>query len=77
MATPGPGRIDVVGACSLIVPDFCLTDDLLAGEVLLQQHHFGSAGIIDRNLIRNSRGRLILSAYIICSMKLIVEERAL
>ncbi len=31
LLTPGPGRIEVVGACSLIVPEFSLADDLLPG----------------------------------------------
>jgi hypothetical protein len=44
LLTPGPGRIEMVGACSLIVPEFSLADDLLPGEGLLQQHHFGPGG---------------------------------
>jgi len=54
LLTPGPGRIEVVGACSLIVPNFSMSDDLLPGEVLLQQHHFGPGGVINRHLIRIS-----------------------
>jgi hypothetical protein len=69
LLTPGPGRIEVVGACSLIVPNFSMADDLLPGEVLLQQHHFGPGGVINRHLIRVSRGRLIVSADMVSSVE--------
>ena len=36
LLAPGPGRIEVVGACSLIFPSFSMSDDLLPGDVLLQ-----------------------------------------
>ena len=62
LLAPGAGRVEVVGACSLIVPGFSMADDLLPGEILLQQHHFGPGGVINRHLIRVSRGRLIVSA---------------
>ncbi len=57
----------MVGACSLIVPEFSVAEDLLPGEVLLQQHHFGSGNIVNRHLIRLSPGRLIMSADVISS----------
>ena len=72
--TPGPGRIKVLGARSLIVPDFSVADDLLPGEVLRQQHHFGPCGVINRHLIRVSGGRLIVSADSISSVE--AEESA-
>ncbi len=68
LLTPGPGRIEVVGACSLMVPEFSLADDLLPGEILLQQHHFGPGGVVNRRLIRISRGRLIVSGDLVSSV---------
>jgi len=67
MLTPGPGRIEVVGACSLMVPEFSLNDDFGPGEAFLQQHHFGPGGVINRHLIRISRGRLIVSSDLVSS----------
>ena len=69
LLTPGPGRIEVVGACSLIVPRFSMADGLWPGEVLLQQHHFGPGGVINRRLIRISQRRLIVSADSISSVE--------
>ena len=59
----------MVGACSLIVPEFSLADDLLPGEILLQQHHFGPGGVVNRRLIRISRGRLIVSGDLVSSVE--------
>ncbi len=39
MLTQGPGRIEVVGACSLMVTEVSLNDDLGPGDTFLQQHH--------------------------------------
>ena len=69
LLTPGPGRIEVVGACSLVVPEFSLNDGLRPGETVLQQHHFGPGGVINRHLIRISRGRLIVSSNLISSVE--------
>ncbi len=69
LLAPGPGRIEVVGACSLVVPAFSLNDDLGPGETVLQQHHFGPGGVINRHLIRISRGRLIVSSDLISSVE--------
>lgn len=62
---PGPGRIEVVSAYFLVIPTFSLNDDLLPGETLLQQHHFGPGGVINHRLIRISRGFSIVSADVI------------
>ena len=67
MLTPGPGRIEVVGACSLMVPEFSLNDDLGPGETFLQQHHFGPGTVINLHLIQIFRGRLIVSSDLISS----------
>jgi len=69
LLVPGPGRIEVVGACSLVVPAFSLNDDLGPGETVLQQHHFGPGGVINRHLIRISRGRMIVSSELISSVE--------
>ncbi len=54
LLTPGPGRIEVVGACSLVVPEFSLRDGLRPGETVLRQCHFGPGVVINRRLIRIS-----------------------
>ena len=69
LLTPGPGRIEVVGACSLVVPEFSLNDGLGPGETVLQQHHFGPGGVINRHLIRISRGRMIVSSDVVSSVE--------
>ena len=69
LLVPGPGRIEVVGACSLVVPAFSLNDDLGPGETVLQQHHFGPGGVINRHLIRISRGRMIVYSALISSVE--------
>lgn len=66
--TPGPGRIEVLEACSLIASEFSPNKYLLPGKVLLQQHNFGPGGVINRRLIRILRGRLIASPRVISSV---------
>ncbi len=51
------------------MPAFSLNDDLVPGETVLQQHHFGPGGVINRHLIRISRGRLIVSSDLISSVE--------
>ena len=69
LLTPGPGRIEVIGACSLVVLDFSLNGGLGPGETVLQQHHFGPGGVINRHLIRISRGRMIVSSDVVSSVE--------